>query len=190
MGGRNAGTFFGAKTEVLAVALWAVVLLATMHWPGAVGAGRYHSQIMITNDTSGIRNASLEYYVQVVVGTPYTGEVAPALDNDTTYSFGSVEVFDFNITAGASNVSESLGHVRGYTVQASYTSTSHEVEVEVVSYDDGAGTNGTLSLQGLINLSTNEIAIVGGSGSFRGVRGYVIISMINPNVYHHALYFL
>jgi hypothetical protein len=135
-------------------------------------------------------SAALEYYVQVVVGQPYTGELVAALDSSATYSFGSVEVFDFNITAGESNTSQALGHVRGYTVQASYTATSHEVEVEVVSYDDGAGTNGTLSLMGLVNLATNEIAIVGGSGSFRGARGYVVISLINPNVYHHSLYFL
>ena len=197
MGRHNAGTSFGLTTEVWVVALWAVVVLATTtHWQGALGAGRYHSYVgaakdaVSVNDTGTGRNASLEYYVQVVVGTPYTGEVVPALDTNTTYSFGSIEVFDFNITAGTSNVSESLGHVRGYTVQVSYTSTSHEVEVEVVSYDDGAGTNGTLSLQGLVNVSTNEIAIAGGSGSFRGARGYVIITMINPNVYHHAVYFL
>ena len=148
------------------------------------------SQPVVGEGGTSNASSSLEYYVQVVVGSPYTGSVAAPLNINTTYNFGSVEVFDFNITEGASNSSKSLGHVRGFTFQTSYTATSHEVEVEVVSYDDGAGVNGTLSFQGLLGSSTDEISIVGGSGSFRGARGYIVTSMISPNVYHNTLYFL
>ena len=148
------------------------------------------SQPVVGEGGTSNASSSLEYYVQVVVGPPYTGQLAPPFNANTTYNFGAVQIFNFNITEGASNSSKSLGYVSGYTVGTSYTATSHEVEVEVVSYDDGAGVNGTLSFQGLINESTNEISIVGGSGSFRGARGYVVISMINHNLYHHSLYFL
>ena len=83
----------------------------------------------------------------------------------------------------------------GSSVDTPYTSTSYSVEVEVLDYNDGAGVNGTISLQGLITEATNELAILGGSGSFRGVTGYDIVTYINASsstifVYHHALYFL
>ena len=189
--GRHGEMWFGRPIEVLALCVTAAVLAVSQP---VLGAGRSdHAPDMGTgcsNPSSSSSSPSLEYYVQVVVGSPYTGSVAAPLNVNTTYNFGSVEVFDFNITEGASNSSKSLGHVRGFTFQTSYTATSHEVEVEVVSYDDGAGVNGTLSFQGLIIPSTNEISIVGGSGSFRGARGYVVISRINPNLYHHSLYFL
>ena len=175
---------FGFTVEVLVLCAAAAVLAIVLAMSQPVVGDAVSS--------SGVSNASssLEYYVQVVAGPPYTGQLAPPFNTNTTYNFGAVAIFDFNITEAASNSSKSLGHVRGYTVQTSYTATSHEVEVEVVSYDDGAGINGTLSFQGLINTSTNEISIVGGSGSFRGAHGYVIISRINPNLYHHSLYFL
>ena len=65
----------------------------------------------------------------------------------------------------------------------------------MLDYNDGAGVNGTISLQGLITEATNELAILGGSGSFRGVTGYDIVTYVNASsstilVYHHALYFL
>ena len=174
---------------VLCATAAVLAMVLTMSQP-VLGAARLHHHPSFAGAGCSNASSSLEYYVQVVVGSPYTGSVAAPLNINTTYNFGSVEVFDFNITEGASNSSKSLGHVRGFTFQTSYTATSHEVEVEVVSYDDGAGVNGTLSLQGLINEFTNEISIVGGSGSFRGARGYVVISLINPNLYHHSLYFL
>ena len=180
---------FGLTVEVLVVwAMLAIVLALSQPVVGQDAAGSSGA----SNASSSSSSSSLEYYVQVVAGAPYTGQLAPPFNSNTTYNFGAVQIFDFNITEeAASNSSKSLGHVSGYTVQTSYTATSQELEVEVVSYDDGAGVNGTLSFQGLINPSTvNEIAIVGGSGSFRGARGYVVISKINPTVYHHSLHFL
>mgnify|MGYP002775608609 CR=1 FL=1 len=138
---------------------------------------------------------SLEFYAQVEVGTSDIGIIVSPLDSNTTNSFGEVEAFALNVTSGYETTSTQLGTMRGYTVQTSSTSTSHAVEVEVLQYDDGAGTSGTISLQGHITSSADEIAIVGGSGSFRGVRGYDVITYINASsaavfVYHHALYFL
>jgi hypothetical protein len=139
---------------------------------------------------------SLEYYVQVDTSGDDIGIIVEPTDADSTASFGEIEAFAFNVTSGYDAASSQLlGVIRGFTVQTSSSSTSHSVEVEVLVYDDGAGTNGTLSLQGHITSSADEIAIVGGSGSFRGVSGYDVITYVNASsstlfVYHHALYFL
>ena len=148
------------------------------------------SQPVVGEGGTSNASSSLEYYVQVVLGPPYTGQLAPPFNANTTYNFGAAFIFDFNITEGVSSSSKSLGHASGYVVETSYTATSHQLSVGLVSYDDGAGVNGTLSFQGLLGSSTDEISIVGGSGSFRGARGYIVTSMISPNVYHNTLYFL
>jgi hypothetical protein len=123
------------------------------------------------------------------------------LNGSRSGAFGEVDVFDLNITDGAdASSSRCLGSVRGFTVQTSYdpasgSASSRDVEVELVTYDDGMGLNGTVSMQGLILNAPNEIAIVGGTGSFRGVRGYALIDLVNNRhlprlVYHHTLFFL
>ena len=135
---------------------------------------------------------SLEYYVQVAVGPPYKLEPQSSLNRTSIVYFGAIQAYEFNITAGVSLTSKPLGHVHGYTVECSYTSISHQVEVEVISYNDGDGIAGTISLQGLIDpVASNVITIVGGTGAFIGVRGNVVITMLEPRcLYHHALYFL
>ena len=141
---------------------------------------------------------SLEYYVHVELGGPSIARLAGALNQNFSAEFGEVDVFNLNITSGRDpHASPPIGYVRGFTVQTSYSpgsTASRNVEVEVISYNDGFGLNGTISLQGLILLAPNEIAIVGGTGSFRGVRGYALIDMVANNMpvllYHHSLFFL
>ncbi|KAI5084522.1 hypothetical protein GOP47_0000691 [Adiantum capillus-veneris] len=137
---------------------------------------------------------SLEYYVHVGFALPSLGTlIAPIDSSGSTGTFGQTQLFAFNVTEGADPTSYSLGSMRGYTVQASSTADFHGVEVEVLTYDDGS-LNGTISLQGLINAGTNEIAIVGGTGDFRSARGYAIITFLNSTatvaLYHHQLFFL
>ncbi|MCO5555894.1 hypothetical protein L7F22_009438 [Adiantum nelumboides] len=140
-----------------------------------------------------IMPVSLEYYVQVGFTLPTLGTLIPAIDSSSGSTFGQTQLFAFNATQGADPTSRLLGSMRGYTVQASSTVDFHGVEVEVLTYDDGS-LNGTISLQGLINAGTKEIAIVGGSGDFRGARGYAIITFLNSTatlaLYKHQLFFL
>lgn len=138
-------------------------------------------------------NATLDYYVQVLIGGLDIGVLIPAIEPSVTANFGYTEVFAFNVTEGVSATSKQLGYVRGYTVQASYDSTYRGVEVATVSYADGH-TNGTIHIRGLIVGPTNEVAIVGGTGNFRGARGYGIVTEASATgdlvVYHHDLHFL
>lgn len=138
-------------------------------------------------------NITLEYYVQVLIGGVDIGVLISAIDPNTTGTFGYTELFAFNITEEADATSTQLGYVRGFNIQASYDSTVYGVEVETVSYADDS-LNGTIQIQGLIIAGTNEVAIVGGTGDFRGARGYGIVTLVNATddlvLYHHELNFL
>ncbi|MCO5584395.1 hypothetical protein L7F22_038321 [Adiantum nelumboides] len=136
----------------------------------------------------------LEYYVQVGLGHPNLSTlIAPIDPTGSTGTFGRMQLFDFNVTKGVDAASTLLGSLCGYAIQASATADFHGVEVEVLAYHDGS-LNGTISLQGLINAGTNEIAIVGRIGNFRGACGYGIITFLNSTttlaLYHHQLFFL
>ncbi|MCO5557650.1 hypothetical protein L7F22_011218 [Adiantum nelumboides] len=162
--------------------IMAIVLLAVLP---AAHAGRW----------SIVPAASpLEYYVQVGLGPPGLGTlIAPIDSTGSTGTFGRTQLFAFNVTKGVDAAFTLLGSMRGYAVQASATTDFHAVEVEVLTYHDGS-LNGTISLQGLINAGTNEIAIVGGTGDFPGACGYGIITFLNSTatlaLYHHQLFFL
>ncbi|MCO5571411.1 hypothetical protein L7F22_025151 [Adiantum nelumboides] len=135
----------------------------------------------------------LEYYVQVGLGLPDLQELIPAINTTYSNNFGSTQLFAFNVTEGADPSSTQLGFVRGYTVESSYTTAGVGVEVEILSYNDGT-LNGTVSIQALISNGPNEIAIVGGTGDFRGVRGYGLVNFVNMTdnivLFHHELHFL
>ena len=145
---------------------------------------------------------SIEYYVQVELGASDFGVDLPGLNHTSHPSnaqFGEIDVFNLNITDGVNRMTaQNVGSVRGFTIQTSYlpgASASRDVEVEVLTYDDGNGLKGTIMLQGIIENAPNEIAIVGGTGSFRGVRGYALIDIVVNNtlpylVYHHSLFFM
>lgn len=120
-------------------------------------------------------------------------DLIPAINTTTLNNFGLTQVFALNVTVGADPTSTQLGYVRGFTVQASYTSVASAVEVEIVEYNDGT-LNGTVSIQGLVLNGATEVAVVGGTGDFRGVSGYGIITFVNATdtmfLFHHALYFV
>lgn len=154
-------------------------------------ATHHEWSIISTSRTS--NNDTLEYFVHVRLGDVDLGTLLSPIDPKLTNSFGSTQLFAFNVTQGPDPLSTQLGFVRGYNVQASYDSTPIGVEVENVSYDDGS-LKGTIQLQGLIAAGTNEIAVVGGTGDFRGARGYGIVTQVsssgNAVLYHHELHFL
>lgn len=137
----------------------------------------------------------LEYYLHVEVGDAGLNQnFLPALNESYTGSFGHGEIFAFNITKGAEPDSTALGTVRGYTLQSAYRAgESNLIEIEFVVYDDGVY-KGTIHIQGQILPSPNEVAITGGTGSFRGARGYgfIVHQFVDGNyrLFRHDLRFL
>ncbi|KAH7297033.1 hypothetical protein KP509_26G050000 [Ceratopteris richardii] len=125
---------------------------------------------------------SLTYYVQVEVGAPSLGTLLQPINASISGSFGQAVVFAFNATKSQSRTSKSLGLLRGYTVETNYISggATRLLEVEFLDYDDGQY-KGTLQYQGVVTPESTELAVVGGSGSFRGIRGYVVVTFVSSN---------
>ncbi|MCO5561481.1 hypothetical protein L7F22_015102 [Adiantum nelumboides] len=130
------------------------------------------------------RECRLQYYVQVLVGDVSLNQnLLPPLNTSYSGPFGHVELFAFNATAGPERGSASVGTVRGYTIDFAYraSDTIDLIEVELISYNDGVY-KGTIQIQGEIVATPgpagNEVAIVGGTGSFRGARGFGLIARV------------
>lgn len=92
--------------------------------------------------------------------------------------------------------STQLGTIRGLEVYDSMNPAYQTILVlNTVTYNDGVY-NGTVSLHGQGNIvDTNyEITVVGGTGSFRGVRGYAAITNLrtpgSDHTFEHVLHFL
>ncbi|KAH7441743.1 hypothetical protein KP509_03G052000 [Ceratopteris richardii] len=119
----------------------------------------------------------MQYYVQVFVGDRSLNQnLLPPLNESFSGSFGHGELFAFNATEGPEQTSSRVG------------------SVELISYDDG-NYKGTIQIQGEIRaISPNEVAIVGGTGSFRGARGFGVIERVlldGPyRRFHHDLHFV
>ncbi|KAH7441746.1 hypothetical protein KP509_03G052300 [Ceratopteris richardii] len=135
------------------------------------------------------RECRLQYYVQVFVGDP-------SLNQSFSGSFGHGELFAFNATEGPEQTSSRVGSVRGLTIDSAYKASDiiDLIEIELISYDE-ENYKGTIQIQGEIRaISPNEVAIVGGTGSFRGARGFGLIERVlldGPyRRFHHDLHFV
>ncbi|KAH7441754.1 hypothetical protein KP509_03G053100 [Ceratopteris richardii] len=143
------------------------------------------------------RECRLQYYVQVVVGDVSLNQnLLPPLNQSYSGPFGHAELFAFNATEKPEQASTRIGFVRGFTIDSAYKASDivDLIEVELISYDDGKY-KGTIQIQGEIRaISPNEVAIVGGTGSFRGARGFGFIERVlfdGPyRRFHHDLHFI
>ncbi|KAH7331429.1 hypothetical protein KP509_20G032600 [Ceratopteris richardii] len=123
---------------------------------------------------------NLQYYVQLRVGDPgLSASFIPPINTTFSAGFGAGTLFALNITETVSRSSKQLGAVRGYTVQTGYLGfpDSWLLETAMIIYNDGVY-NGTIQIQGLVQQQLTEVAIVGGSGSFRGARGIVVVTLV------------
>ncbi|KAH7331323.1 hypothetical protein KP509_20G026800 [Ceratopteris richardii] len=131
-------------------------------------------------DPPPFRMHQLQYYVQLDVRSPgISNRFLPPINTTLSANFGAGTLFSLNVTKDIEPTSERLGTVRGYTVETSYLGfpDSALLEVAMVEYDDGEY-KGTYQLQGLPQQQLTEIAITGGFGSFRGARGYLIVTLV------------
>jgi hypothetical protein len=141
----------------------------------------------------------LHYYVHIQIGGVNANpDFLPALNASYSARFGSAVLYALNATEGLEPTSKKLGFSRGYTIETSYlANVSRGLETVVIEYDDGTGArNGTFVLTGLVGTSgANEVAITGGTGTFRGADGYALISFqrVAPNniyTFRHESHFL
>ena len=141
----------------------------------------------------------LNYYVHIQIGGINANpNFLPALNQSFSANFGSGVLFALNVTEAINVTSKQLGYSRGYTIETSYlTGVARGLETVVIEYNDGTGKhNGTFVITGLVGTSgTNEVAIVGGTGTFRGANGYALISFVRvaPNnvyTFYHDSHFL
>ncbi|KAH7292235.1 hypothetical protein KP509_29G058300 [Ceratopteris richardii] len=137
----------------------------------------------------------LQYYVEVMIGE-VSQSLLPPINESQTGPFGHANLFAFNATAGPQTAPTRIGSVRGFTLNSANRPSEmiDLIEVELISYDDGVY-RGTIQIQGEIrSIPANEIAIVGGTGSFRGVRGYGFVQQVllqdRYRRYHHDLHFI
>ncbi|KAH7427403.1 hypothetical protein KP509_10G043000 [Ceratopteris richardii] len=133
-----------------------------------------------SNELPSFKEHQFSYYVQLQTGgAPNLGILRPPINTTISANFGSSTIFAFNVTESELRTSKSLGLIRGYTVETSYVSGDMRLlEVEFLQYDDGRY-KGTVQYQGAVTSTGTELAIVGGSCSFRGVRGYVVVNFIS-----------
>ncbi|KAH7441749.1 hypothetical protein KP509_03G052600 [Ceratopteris richardii] len=139
----------------------------------------------------------LQYYVQVLVGDVSLNQnLLPRLNQSYSGPFGHAELFAFNATEGPEQAFTRIGYARGFTIDSAYKASDiiDLIEVELISYDDGKY-KGTIQIQGEIRaISPNEVAIVGGTGSLRGARGFGFIERVlldgSYGRFHHDLHFI
>ena len=142
----------------------------------------------------------LKYFVHIEVNGALgaTDAFLPALNSSFSADFGAASLFALNVTEAVSPTSRQLGYSRGYAIETSYlTGVSRGIETVVLEYADGGQHNGTFVITGAVGTSgTNEVAIVGGTGTFRGANGYTLISfagMLNNGTlftFAHEAHFL
>ncbi|MCO5596771.1 hypothetical protein L7F22_050840 [Adiantum nelumboides] len=139
------------------------------------------------------REAELSYYVQVEQGHPSMGIMLQPVNSSFSKALGLTIAFALNMTQAQASTSKPVGVAHGYTVDTSYDSSYAGFETEIIRYDDGVY-KGTVHFQALLDGSDPaEVAVLGGTGSFRGVVGWGTISQVLRQpprlVYRHTLYF-
>ncbi|KAH7331325.1 hypothetical protein KP509_20G027000 [Ceratopteris richardii] len=142
------------------------------------------SLVSASNNPRPFRGHRLQYYVQLDVRSPgISTRFIPPINTTRSANFGAATLFALNVTKDVEPTSQQLGAVRGYTVETSYLGfpDSALLEVAMVEYDDGVF-KGTFQLQGLAQQQLTELAIKGGSGSFRGAQGYLVVTLVVDNL--------
>ncbi|KAH7331320.1 hypothetical protein KP509_20G026600 [Ceratopteris richardii] len=136
--------------------------------------------VSASNTPRPFKKHHLHYYVQLDTRSPGISlKFIPPINTTLSANFGAGTLFALNVTKDVEPTSKRLGTVRGYTVETSYLGfpDSALLEVAMVEYDDGKY-SGTLQLQGLASQQLTELAVQGGSGSFRGLHGYLVVTLV------------
>lgn len=138
------------------------------------------SAIMVTSETL-IKETHMTFYLQDWV----TGKNATALPvagrNKTSKptEFGTVVVIDDAVTAGPKRSSPQVGRAQGTYVNSMLDGTDVHLIFSII-FTNAKYNGSTLEIQGADRFSLNqrEVSVVSGTGAFRFVRGYVVLSTV------------
>ena len=129
------------------------------------------------------KSVVLKYYTQQQFGVNEFGSVPAAIPpvSGTFTGVGLEVVYNYTVTRTGDPTSQVLGTIRGTSVVVSNTAEATFFVVNtVVHYADPkkGGLNGTFTTQGEANFrsGTFELAVTGGTGDFRGVFGYTVVT--------------
>lgn len=157
---------------------WRSALLLPLLLLGIV----WRSGVVEANDPNG-STESLTFYVHctdevAIVAGP--GKEQPDLN---LLDFGSTLVFDNDVTEGPSPSSKHVGRRQGVAVKDNHSNTNFYLLFTII-FEDHDRYTGTLQVAGTeIGSGDREISIVGGTGDFRGARGYSTFYLYNSTDY-------
>ncbi|KAL3613969.1 hypothetical protein CASFOL_042043 [Castilleja foliolosa] len=128
----------------------------------------------------------LHFYVQDVLGgdSPTVYEVARAsITSDSPSSFGQVRVLDDLLTTKPDKNSTRIGRIQGLITSADLETTALAMNLNFV-FTSGEYDGSTISILGRNQIMNpeRELAVVGGTGTFRFARGYAITRLYSYDV--------
>jgi hypothetical protein len=132
------------------------------------------------------KESNLALYVHEIRAPPDSTVLAAAGtgQNDfTQIGFGSFLVFDNEIRDGPDRTSPLLGRQRGYGPISDLQGKQGIQLTSTMVFGRGSSYNGTVTFQGNVGgpEPTTEVAVLGGTGDFRGAKGYAIVETVNTS---------
>ncbi|CAM6122061.1 unnamed protein product [Calypogeia fissa] len=126
---------------------------------------------------------SLTFYVHctdevAIVAGP--GKEQPDLN---LVDFGTTLVFDNDVTEGPSPSSKLIGRRQGVAIKDNHANTNYYLLFTII-FENHDKYDGTLQVAGTeIGSGDREISIIGGTGDFRGARGYSTFYLYDSTEY-------
>jgi hypothetical protein len=148
------------------------VLAAAVALVAAVDDGMTHLQLYIHPGAS----------TALFAGTP----PLVGSNSSSSSSFGSIGAIDDELREGPEPASQLLGRAQGFLVQADLGNPAASCTILSLAFTEGDYGGSTLVVDGRVDLGADgkavvERGVVGGTGRFRGARGYSLMTKFgNP----------
>ncbi|KAK1288067.1 hypothetical protein QJS10_CPB19g00042 [Acorus calamus] len=131
------------------------------------------------------KQSHLHFYLHDIVSVPNPTAVriaAASTTNKSPTTFGAVAVLDDPLTEGPNAQSRLIGRVQGSYMFASKEEVGLLMVVNLIFFESGDGGGGGGSVvvgRNAVKEGVREMAVVGGSGAYRFVRGYALARTYN-----------
>ncbi|KAL2613097.1 hypothetical protein R1flu_024789 [Riccia fluitans] len=126
---------------------------------------------------------TLTYYVHCTDEVAIVAGPGKETRDLSKLAFGSTLIFDNDVTVGPERESFLIGRREGVAFMDNFAGTNYYLLFTVI-FEHHEKYKGTLQVQGTeIGSGDREISIVGGTGDFRGARGYSTFHLYTNNPY-------